>query len=390
MSERNFWSDGRLQRVGVALLIALILACVFRYHSDSDGSSALKRGDFPGIYSPAVIVAQGQAERLYDVELHRAIQARAWPSFDHEMYISVYPPFTAVLLSPLALLTPETARNVWSVVNLLCFVTALLLLQRTSVALREHFLFVATAFILYAPVLFGVLGGQNTGISMLLFVAGIQLLSRKSPKAEFIAGLLFGLWLFKPQFGCIAGLYLLASRRTRSLCGFACVAALYWCLGFAVLGSDWVTTWVRATSHFADINFSINAFQMASFAGLLSSLSHMGLFPSSAIVVTASALSLLLLLMVFFKSARSPWLLGPVLVLISPQTLFYDVSLALVACLPFLDFREDRSVTLYLFSIAGVGVLFALRDYSGLALPFLVPVFCLAFLWKREEAPLLT
>lgn len=382
MSACIFWSTERLYRVGLALLIALVVACAFKYSTDADNSSALLRGDFPGIISPAIVLSTGQTDRLYDRDLHHAIQRKIWPSFADEMYISVYPPFFGVLLLPLARLDPLLARHMWTLLSLSCYILALLLLRPASKALRENFLFLAVTLLLFAPILFGILGGQNSAMSLLLLVGGLRLLDKDSRRSDFFAGVLFGLWLFKPQFGVLAGAYLLLTRKFTALAGFALIAVLYWLAAARYVGNDWMLTWLAATKEFAAINFSINSNQMASFAGAVFSAK---LVPEYAVLPLSLIFSGLMLALVWKSKARSPWLFGPLVVLISPQTLFYDLSIAFVSCLPFVNFANDREINIFLICGIIAAGLFALRDYCSFALPFLMGLGAFAFVFYQAQ-----
>src|SRR5688572_15451523 len=90
---RRFWNDSRLRRIAAALLVAFALSLGISYSHDAEEKSLLKRGDFPGFYAPAVIVARGRYGWLYDPALQRAVENEFWPSFEGEFYMSVYPPY---------------------------------------------------------------------------------------------------------------------------------------------------------------------------------------------------------------------------------------------------------------------------------------------------------
>lgn len=383
-SPRIFWHDARVRRLSLALAAALFLGLIIGGLQDQDASSALRRGDFPGLYSPAVIVARGEAERLFDQSLHHEIQREAWPSFGDDMYLSVYPPFFGIVLSPLGKLDPEIARAVWTSFSLCCFFLALSLLRTASKPLREHFLFFLVSSLLLPPVFFGVLGGQNTGLSLLLYVLGARLLERGTRWGDYLAGMCFGLWLFKPQFGVLAGAYLLLTRRWTALGGFALVACLYWAIAAALLGIGWVGAWIAATRSFAHINFEINSFQMASWAGLFDSLMRADLMSASAAGLLTTLAYVLTAVLLLLRRASSAWILGPAIVLLSPQTLFYDLSLSLISLLPFLAFERDRDVHAVFSSVIVLWGLFALRDLTPIAFPAVVAAVAFFFILRHS------
>lgn len=375
-----------MRRVQIAVLGAFLVGVFVGWVNDSERSSALARGDFPGFYSPAVIVARGEPQHLYNVAEHHRIQRAAWPSFGHEMYISVYPPYFSVILAPLAKLDPGAARWLWTALSLMAYLATLMILRLRSPALYSHFAFVATGSLLMAPIFYGVLGGQNTAFSMLLYVGGVTLLQRRQRLSDLAAGLLFGLWLFKPQFGVIAGIYLLLKRRWWALATYIVVGCAWWGLAAWFAGPQWVQAWLSATSSFAATNFIINDYQMTSLAGLLSSLSNMGLLSDAWVLPIAVVLSAALVLLLVIRRVRSDWILAPAMVLISPQTLFYDLSLALLSCSRFLSFQRDRDVNYFLAAIGVLGLIFIVRDYVALALPCLAALLALHFV-LRHAAP---
>ncbi len=380
---RDWWTDGRLNRLTIAILFGLILGITIGVGQDSTHRSALMAGDFPGFYSPAVIVHEGRIDRLYDIDEHHRIQQQAWPAFGSNMYISVYPPYFSAVLAPLARIGPEMARLLWTALSIAAYLATLLMLRVRGPALHDHFSFVAVSSFLFTPVFFGVLGGQNTAFSLLLYVSGARLLQSQRRLNDCLAGILFGLWLFKPQFGLLAGAYLLLRGKWSAFAMFVLVAGLWWLLGAAVAGPHWLSAWAAAALQFGAINYGINDYQMTSFAGILSTISRTTPFPETWVLPSSILLSAALLGFLLGRRARSEWLLGPVLVLVSPQTLFYDLSIALVSCLRFLSFSSDRAVLLYLLSAVGLGAMFALRTEIPLALPFFAALMALHFVLRH-------
>lgn len=380
------WTPERLQRLQRALGIALVISLLVGYWTDADSSSALKRGDFPGLYSPAVILARGQSDRYFDKDLHYQIQTEAWPSFKGNLYISVYPPYFGALMKPLGYLSPETARAIWTAFSLICYLLALYLIRPFSAAVSNHFLFILISSLLFIPVFFGVLGGQNSALSLLLFVGGARCLASRSTTQHFLGGALFGLWLFKPQFGLIAGLYLLVTRRWTAAAGFGAVAGLYWLAAAFYLGPNWIALWSDAAAEFAPINLQINGHQMTSVTALFYSLTKLGLLPTSFWLPLATATSLLIAAIFFVQARCSIWALPALIVLISPQTLFYDLALCLAAMLPFISLDNDREVNGLLGAALFFALIFFIRDYSLFALPVIPAVLVFLFIVRHAAA----
>jgi hypothetical protein len=82
-----------------------------------------------------------------------------------------------------------------------------------------------------------ILDGQNGLITAALFGGGLLLLERHRP---WIAGALFGLLCYKPQFGILLPLVFVASRQWRAATGAALVVAAFAGLSVALFGMQ---TW---------------------------------------------------------------------------------------------------------------------------------------------------
>jgi hypothetical protein len=87
--------------------------------------------DFPNYFTAARIVAEGgPVERLYDDSWFQEQMNREVPGLALRSKFAPFPPPTALLLVPLAGLTPLAALRVAAVVSLLCLFVSMLLLSR--------------------------------------------------------------------------------------------------------------------------------------------------------------------------------------------------------------------------------------------------------------------
>ena len=108
-----------------AILIALVIACIFVAGSDQKRSSMIWRGDFPGIYVPARIYLDGEVSKFYDRDTQQFLQNKFWPSLAGTFYISSYPQNSVLLVAPVAFLPPLGAKIVWTVGMLILAVVSL-------------------------------------------------------------------------------------------------------------------------------------------------------------------------------------------------------------------------------------------------------------------------
>ncbi len=170
--------------------------------------------DFSNVYAAGTYVLEGKAAAAFDPALQHArekvIFSNATPFYGWH-----YPPFFLFLAGALALLPYGLALFAWQAATLLLYLAAIRAitdpLTRTSGPLESErpWLLLALAY----PAVFINLGhGHNGFLTAALMGAGLVLLDRR----PVLAGLLFGLLAYKPQFGLMIPLVLAATGRWRA------------------------------------------------------------------------------------------------------------------------------------------------------------------------------
>lgn len=364
--------------MSLALAMGLLIGLLIYLVAGNREESSFFRGDFPAFFAAAELVWTGQGVALYDFERQHEIENRYWPDFAGGYYIFAYPPFFALLLAPLAALPPLLAKALASGFLLIALVVALLLARQSSDFLRQHFFFSLIYLISFAPLQIALVGVQNTALTILCF-ALIYGASRHG--RTILVGLSSSLLLYKPQFGAIFFVYLLSRANRDELIGWSLGALALYLLGILVLGVSWPLVWLSAATQFGDANFTINDHNMISIAGVM--------YWAFAFIQGAGAPGLpwayglagflLILSAWYMKREKHRFVLAPHLVLLlSPQTLFYDVALALFFLIQDLQPDNPRDF-LMLASIWIYGlVALLLRDLVGFPLSSLLLV---AILW---------
>ncbi|MBV8196399.1 MAG: DUF2029 domain-containing protein, partial [Candidatus Dormibacteraeota bacterium] len=109
----------------------------------------------------------------------------------------IYPPFAAVLVQPLALLTDSQALPVWLAISLACTVAGAIIVARTALPASwprvELGLLAAIAF---APAAYNYWHGQINGVILLLLALGYRAYVKDQPlRAGVILGLAAGIKL---------------------------------------------------------------------------------------------------------------------------------------------------------------------------------------------------
>src|ERR1700761_2158821 len=155
--------------------------------------------DFVNYWSGPYLALHGRAIEVYNFAAFHAFERSiTGPSLDYYHYS--YPPVLLLLMLPLALVPYVPALGVWLVATWYGFYRALRLTGRDGVLLLSF----------AAPALFvNAVGGQNGALTAVLLGGGLLLLDRR----PVVAGILFGLLVYKPQLGLMLPFALIAGRR---------------------------------------------------------------------------------------------------------------------------------------------------------------------------------
>jgi Glycosyltransferase family 87 len=186
------------------------------------------------------LLVSGQGAVLYDLAAQRAVETGITgdPSF-LDLYLS--PPFVAALYAPLSLLRYPVAAALWTVLSLALVAVSLWLLRECvpGVSPRDYRMLLLVVGASY-PV-FSLLGsGQDSGVSLLIWTAGVRLsLARR----DGWAGAVFGLGAFKPQLFFLTPLVFVALGRPRALRWFLVVVAGLVVASLAVAGPGSLSAW---------------------------------------------------------------------------------------------------------------------------------------------------
>lgn len=183
--------------------------------------------DFSQVWAAGVSVLAGHPEQPFDPALHAAAQRTLFAP-DTPFYGWHYPPYFLAVAALLALLPYIPALLVWQGTT---FAVYLLVVRR----ILPHPLttLVAAAF---PAVLVNVGHGHNGFLTASLLGGGLLLLDRR----PVLAGVLLGLLVYKPQFGLVLPLALVAGRRWTAIISAAGTVVL---LTLATLAAFGVETW---------------------------------------------------------------------------------------------------------------------------------------------------
>src|SRR5471032_3014461 len=217
----------RVRLIALALLAAAAIGACFLIATSDGRNDRFGRPlgtDFSNVYAAGTYVLEGQPAAPFDpakqYAREQAIFGSATPFYGWH-----YPPFFLGVAALLALMPYWLALIVWQGATLLFYVFSIRAILPSAPIL------LAVAF----PAVFINLGQAHNGFltAALIGAALVHLDAR-----PWLAGILFGLLAYKPQFGQLIPLVLLASGRWRTLTAAAATIAVLILATTLVFGTD--------------------------------------------------------------------------------------------------------------------------------------------------------
>ena len=202
----------RIRVYPVLLLVPLCLAIIL-WIGLSDG--LLDRNgkplgtDFSNVWSAGALTLKGRPEAAYDLDAHYKAQRDTFGGRDVPYYAWHYPPPFLAIAELLALLPYGAGLIVWIAATLPLYLAPI-----RAILANKEVLLVALAF----PAVFINIGHGHNGFVTAGLLAGGLLLLQQRP---WLAGVLFGLLSYKPHFGLLIPLVLLATGRFQTFASAA-------------------------------------------------------------------------------------------------------------------------------------------------------------------------
>lgn len=183
--------------------------------------------DFTVFYAAGRAVIEGKADLLYHSRAFTDYQSALLPDLLPAYMVPrpwLYPPFFLLLTVPLALL--PFAISVWS------FVAGTLALAMAAVGRFARSRLAGLAFIGAPGVVVAGVSGQNTLLSVALFMGGMSALDRR----PVLAGISLGALAYKPQLAILVPVALIAGRRWSALISAVATGVALCVLSAALFG----------------------------------------------------------------------------------------------------------------------------------------------------------
>jgi hypothetical protein len=180
--------------------------------------------DFSNVYAAGELTWQGKPADAYDPALQHAAEKAVFGGREVPFYGWHYPPFFLAVAFLVASLPYAFGLAVWLAASLAAYLAAI-----RAILPRPETLLIAAAF----PAVFINIGhGQNGFLTAALLGGALHWLDRR----PWLAGILIGLLAYKPQFGVMIPLALLANQRWSSIAAAIATVAALVAVSLAVLG----------------------------------------------------------------------------------------------------------------------------------------------------------
>jgi hypothetical protein len=287
-------TDSRAQRILKPLLIGFLTLSFL-----VNGTILWKRlptlgyGDFIIFYTGAQIVSDGNAAKLYDLDVQSKYQQKlGFVSFLNPGGILPFnhPAYELLPFLPFIHLSFKSAYILWAVLNIVLILLAWRLLVPYFPS--KHRLVLSTIVLTFSPAWIAALRGQDSVISVLLFIG--VFLCLKSGR-DLAAGGLLGLGLYKPQLVLPTAILLIVKRRWISLQALVATGIALMLLSATMTGWDGVIGYVKLLSWINRVHYAIYPEHMANVHGFVDAvigLSHPGTVSNLVIAITSVALYL--------------------------------------------------------------------------------------------------
>jgi alpha-1,2-mannosyltransferase len=223
----DWLTPNRIRGYGLILLVfyaAAIVIWIALSHGLIDPNGKPIGTDFSNVYAAGTLLWQGAPADAYSPTLQHAAEAAV---FGREVpfYGWHYPPFFLAVAAMVA-----TVPYAWGLFGWLAASLAAYLATIRAILPRPETTLAALAF----PAVFINIGHGNNGFLTTALLGGaLHLLDRR----PWLAGVLIGLLVYKPQFGILIPVALLAGRRWTTIGAAALTVAALVAVSFAMLGS---------------------------------------------------------------------------------------------------------------------------------------------------------
>jgi hypothetical protein len=224
----DWLTDARVRGYSL-ILLAICAAAMIGWIALSDG--LIDRNgkpigtDFSNVYAAGTLTWQGQPAEAYQPTRQHDAEKAVFGGREVPFYGWHYPPFFLVIAFLVASVPYAWGLSIWLFASLAAYLATM-----RAILPRPETLLVALAF----PAVFVNIGhGQNGFLTAALLGSALHWLDRR----PWLAGILIGLLAYKPQFGVLIPIALVAGGRWHTIAAAAATVAALVAISLVTLGS---------------------------------------------------------------------------------------------------------------------------------------------------------
>jgi hypothetical protein len=234
----------RLRAHGTILAVCLWSVFVWNIATPGlrDRNENLKGTDFLHLYTLGSLAIAHRGADLYNINVQAALAAQRVPEAAGIRYLPLYPPQVSVFFVPLAHLPYGWALFLWCGCSALVYGMCCYSVWRACPNLRYQrgtAVLLAVAF----PAFFHLIAwGQTSAAALACFTLMFFLLR---DRRDFLAGLVLGCLIFKPQLGLAAAIVFVSIGAWKTVVGAALSAVGQLSAGVLYYGTEPLRQWTR-------------------------------------------------------------------------------------------------------------------------------------------------
>jgi alpha-1,2-mannosyltransferase len=206
-----------------------------------DRNGNLKGTDFLHFYTLGCLAVERRGADLYDMHAQAALTAQRVPEASGIRYLPLYPPHVSLFFAPLALLPYGAALAIWWCYSALIYAICCYCVWTACPRLRDQGRIVAILAIAYPAFFHLIAWGQTSALALACFTVMFFMLR---DGREFLAGLVLGCLIFKPQLGLAAAVVFVAIGAWKTVAGAILSAAAQLSAGVLYYGTRPFLHWI--------------------------------------------------------------------------------------------------------------------------------------------------
>jgi hypothetical protein len=357
------------QLVGTVAALILLVAILAEYYWIAQAPGAR---DFVSFWGAARLALDGTPQLAYNLDALHALQSH-YVSFRAGKMPFPYTPAFLLLVLPFGLLGFVPAMVAWSFSTFAAFFAVVRRMFPGSGLLAAAM----PAVFANAAV------GQNGFVTGAIFIGGLLLL----PKRPFVAGLLLGCLILKPQLALLLPVAVLAARAWPAVAGAAISAIGVLVLGLAVFGWQASEAWVAQMPLYVEIGRD-GLVGWRKLASVYAAMRQIGLGQTAAFAIhlTVAAAAALAVWKVWRSKAdygAKAAILAAGTMLISPYIFLYDTVFLVVPFLWLASVGASPRLLVPLWFLPLVSIAQITTIPGPINIAPLVPIALMAMVWRQ-------